>query len=217
VLVTLIAIFVSGIGRKLVKGILASRPSVKLQSLTAVSTVLIFAQLIVGATMRHQHAGLAVPDFPLAYGKVWPPMNAAFLQKINSQRLSAEQTNPITAWHIGLHMAHRLVALSIVWLVGTVAWRARREHGAGSLLARLTLAWSSIILLQAALGAATVLSNKAADVATAHVMLGALSLLAGTILSGLMLTRHPGSNADSECELSSGVGWVDDLAAGVRQ
>src|ERR1700722_660195 len=35
-------------------------------------TVLIFIQLLIAATMRHQHAGLSIPDFPLAYGKVWP-------------------------------------------------------------------------------------------------------------------------------------------------
>ena len=31
---------------------------------------LIFAQLILGATMRHEHAGLSINDFPLAYGQV---------------------------------------------------------------------------------------------------------------------------------------------------
>ena len=31
------------------------------------TTVLILVQLIFGATMRHQHAGLAIPDFPAAY------------------------------------------------------------------------------------------------------------------------------------------------------
>src|SRR5262249_6895961 len=31
------------------------------------TTLMIFLQLILGATMRHQHAGLAIPDFPLAY------------------------------------------------------------------------------------------------------------------------------------------------------
>ena len=33
------------------------------------ASILILIQLILGATMRHQHAGLAMPDFPLAYGK----------------------------------------------------------------------------------------------------------------------------------------------------
>src|SRR5205823_11520489 len=34
--------------------------------------LVIYAQLIVGATMRHNQAGLAVPDFPLAYGQLLP-------------------------------------------------------------------------------------------------------------------------------------------------
>ena len=75
--------------------------------------------------MRHQHAELAVPDFPLAYGKAWPPMDAAFLDKIHSERLGAEQLKPVTAFQIELQMAHRLVALSIILLVGCVARRAR--------------------------------------------------------------------------------------------
>ena len=133
--------------------------------------------------MRHQHAGIGVPDFPLAYGKVWPPMNAAFLDKINSRRLGSEQLNPVTAFQIGLQMAHRLVALTIVILVGCVAWKARREQGAGALPAKLAATWWGVVCLQAAIGVATIWSNKAADVATAHVLCGALSLQAGTILS----------------------------------
>jgi cytochrome c oxidase assembly protein subunit 15 len=84
-------------------------------------------------------------------------------------------------------MTHRLVALSIVLLVASVAWRSRRECGAGSFPSKLALAWLGIICLQAVLGAATVWSNKAADIATAHVLLGALALLAGTIVSWTVL------------------------------
>jgi heme a synthase len=187
VLVTLIAIFVSGTGRKLINAMKATRTSECLQWLTVGSTFLILLQLILGATMRHQHAGLAVPDFPLAYARLWPPMDAAFLQKINSRRLGMEHFNSITSFHIGLHMTHRLVALSILFLVASVAWKSWRERGAGSFLAKLSLAWLVIICLQAAFGAATVWSNKAADIATAHVLFGALSLLMGTILSWTVL------------------------------
>src|SRR5262249_20787701 len=114
VLVTLIAVLLSGVGRKLVNGIRNSRPSKKLRWLVAGATILILIQLILGATMRHQHAGLAVPDFPLAYGRVWPPLNTAFLQNINSQRLDLDQSKPITAFHVCVHMAHRFIALGIV-------------------------------------------------------------------------------------------------------
>ena len=97
------------------------------------TTVLVFAQLILGAVMRHQHAGLAVPDFPLAYGKLWPPMDAAFVEHINQQRLAAQDYKPITAQQIGLHMAHRLQALAILILSAVVGWVARHEQGRGSL------------------------------------------------------------------------------------
>ncbi len=47
------------------------------QRLFLAATLLILGQLALGATMRHQHAGLAIPDFPQAYGKVWPATDAA--------------------------------------------------------------------------------------------------------------------------------------------
>jgi len=43
--------------------------------------------------------------------------------------------------------------------------------------------WLGLILVQAVLGAATIWSNKAADIATSHVLVGALSLAFGAMLS----------------------------------
>jgi cytochrome c oxidase assembly protein subunit 15 len=191
VLVTLIALFSSGKAGGFAGSPRTTRISGSLYWLTICSASLLLIQLIVGAVMRHQHAGLAVPDFPLAYGKAWPPMDAAFLEKINSQRLGTEQLNPVTAFQIGLQMAHRIVALSIILLVGCVAWKAWREQGAGSFPAKFAAAWWGVVCVQAALGAATIWSNKAADVATAHVLYGALSLLAGTIfVVGLIIQKR---------------------------
>jgi heme A synthase len=39
----------------------------------AVTAGAVFLQLLVGAVMRHTKAGLAIPDFPLALGRVVPP------------------------------------------------------------------------------------------------------------------------------------------------
>jgi len=117
-------------------------------------------------------------------------MDAAFLKRINAQRLDTNQLNPVTTFQIALQMAHRLVALSIIVLIGCVAWKARREQGAGSLGARFAAAWFWLICVQAGLGAVTIWSNKAADVATAHVLCGALSLLAGTILTVGFIQRR---------------------------
>ncbi|MBI3882325.1 MAG: COX15/CtaA family protein [Verrucomicrobia bacterium] len=88
--------------------------------LTALA-LLVLTQLILGATMRHQHAGLAIPDFPLAYGKIWPDMDAQSVARYNQQRQEITETHAITAAQIGLQMAHRIVAVLILVLVAACA------------------------------------------------------------------------------------------------
>jgi cytochrome c oxidase assembly protein subunit 15 len=131
--------------------------------------------------MRHQHAGLAVPDFPLAYGKIWPPTDAAFLEETNRKRHDHRDFHPITAAQVHLHMTHRITACAILFLVGACAFFSRKTTGNPN-TARLTYLFFSLILIQATLGAYTVWSNKAADLATAHVAVGALSLVLGGLL-----------------------------------
>jgi cytochrome c oxidase assembly protein subunit 15 len=151
--------------------------------LLGVTTLLIFGQLVLAATMRHQHAGLAIPDFPLAYGKIWPAMDAQSLEWYNQHRIESMAVNPITSFQIGLQMAHRIVAGLIVIAVAVFAWRFRNEKPGYRISARLGFAWLALILSQAFLGAATIWSNKAADIATAHVVIGALSLAMGAIMT----------------------------------
>ena len=76
-------------------------------------TILIFVQLLIAATMRHQHAGLAIPDFPLAYGKIWPATTPEAIANYNAHRPPGTIGNPITAFQVNLQMIHRLVAYSI--------------------------------------------------------------------------------------------------------
>lgn len=154
-----------------------------LRSFLLIGVSLIFIQLVLGATMRHQHAGLAIPDFPLAYGKLWPAMDPASVASYNQNRFEVEAVNPITAFQIGLQMVHRLVALLIFCAVSICAWSARRQLGARHPVAQLALVWFGLIILQVILGAATIWSHKAADVATAHVVIGAFSLVAGALLT----------------------------------
>lgn len=155
--------------------------TVALRRLVLVTTVLIFCQLMIGATMRQQHAGLAIPDFPLAYGKIWPDTGAAAVQRYNEDRMNVIAENPITPFQIILQMVHRAVALAIVVLTATCARLTWRRLGKRDPLTRLALFWLGLILVQALLGAATIWSNKAADVATAHVLGGALSLVTGSL------------------------------------
>jgi cytochrome c oxidase assembly protein subunit 15 len=147
------------------------------------TTLLILLQLILGATMRHQHAGLAIRDFPLAYGKLWPATDAASVQQYNEQRVEITNFNPITAFQIELQMVHRIIAVLILCAVSFCAWQAGRKYSWQSPIAKLASFWLGLILCQVTLGAATVLSDKAADIATAHVLIGALSLATGAMIS----------------------------------
>jgi len=166
-----------------------------LRGLVLFTTILIFVQLIIAAAMRHQHAGLAISDFPLAHGKLWPDTSAEAVARYNAQRVSINAENPITAFQIELQMAHRVVALAILICVGIAVFCSRRCQSAERAVAppthvggyestvavRLSLFWLGLTLLQVGLGAATIWSNKAADVATAHVLVGALALAVGAL------------------------------------
>ena len=154
----------------------------RLGYLVALMTVITAVQLILGAAMRHQHAGLAIPDFPLAHGQLWPRVDPDSIALYNRQRVELNAQNPITAGGIVLQMTHRLVAGLILAGVGACAWQARRKRLGCLLLTRLTLVWLGMILIQASLGVATIWSGKSADVATIHVAVGALSLMAGAMI-----------------------------------
>ena len=99
---------------------------------------------------------------------------------------------PTTAAQIWLQMAHRTMAFVILGVVIAVAALTFSNP-----IARAASAWGAIwlamILCQVALGAWTVWSNKAADVATAHMALGALSLVVGVIFT-FRLFRASDSN-----------------------
>lgn len=152
-------------------------------SVLVLPTLLILVQLILGATMRHQHAGLSIPDFPLAYGKLWPATDAASVAHYNQLRMEAAGENAITATQIILQLLHRGMALLILAGVAGAAWLTRRRLGSRHILSRLALAWLGLLCLQVLLGAATIWSGKAADIATAHVLVGALSLALGALAS----------------------------------
>ena len=147
------------------------------------TTLLVFAQLILGATMRHQHAGLAIPDFPGAYGRIWPGLDADSIARYNQQRLDVNAVNPITAFQVVLQMAHRIMAVALLLLVAYSAWLARRRLGQQHPLSKVAAAWLGLVAVQIILGAATIWTGKSADLATAHVAFGALTLMTGTMLS----------------------------------
>ena len=152
-------------------------------------TILIFVQLLIAATMRHQHAGLAIPDFPLAYGKIWPSTSPEAIAQYNAQRVEINNISPITAFQVILQMVHRLVAVLILLGVVAAAFLARKKLGGADGLTKFAWFWTALLIAQVGLGMATIWTNKAADIATLHVMVGAISLLVGA-LWWLMATRR---------------------------
>jgi cytochrome c oxidase assembly protein subunit 15 len=144
-------------------------------------TILIFIQLLIAATMRHQHAGLAISDFPLAHGKIWPDTGAEAIARYNVERVEINNLKPITAFQVDLQMIHRLVAYTIFLGVAAAAFLSLKKLSGRDGLTKFAFVWLGLLTLQIALGAATIWTNKAADIATGHVMVGALALLAGAL------------------------------------
>lgn len=133
-----------------------------LRRLAAATTALTYAQIVLGATMRHNGAGLAIPDFPLAFGRLVPPV-----------------------WNMGvaIHFAHRLggviVALSILALAGHVLY----HHGRRRELTRPALLLVLLVSMQITLGAFVIWSGRDAVINTAHVVNGALVLATSLLLT----------------------------------
>lgn len=178
-----IALFTGRWWQKLPAKVAPVAGALNLRGFLMLGAVLIFGQLLIGATMRHQHAGLSIPDFPLAYGKIWPSLDSASIASYNAHRAEVTAVNPITAFQVILQMVHRLVAVLILCVVAFSAWAARGKLGAAHPVAKLTMTWLALILCQMLLGAATIWSDKAADIATGHVVVGALSLVCGVLLT----------------------------------
>jgi cytochrome c oxidase assembly protein subunit 15 len=133
-----------------------------LAAVSVATTTLLYAQVLVGATMRHMGAGLAIPDFPLAFGHVIPPQ-----------------------WNAGIavHFAHRAGALVVAGAILATAAYIWRHHRHERSLTRPALAASLLVVVQITLGAFTVLSGRDVAINTAHLVTGALLLASSLVLS----------------------------------
>jgi heme A synthase len=87
-------------------------------------------------------------------------------------------------------MSHRVIALFILGLVVGTVILANRKLGAGHVLSKASVFLLGLILIQAALGALTVLKYKPADIATLHVLFGALSLGTGALCVFVARTKE---------------------------
>jgi cytochrome c oxidase assembly protein subunit 15 len=133
-----------------------------LQKIATITTGWIYLQIVIGATMRHTDAGLAIPDFPLAFGQLIPPHWDA---------------------KIAIHFAHRIGALvAAALIIATTAHvfvHHRRRRG--------LVAPSALLLVllgaQVTLGALTVLTGKHYIINSLHVVTGAFVLVTSLVLT----------------------------------
>ena len=154
--------------------------------LPVATLALIYFQLGLGATMRHQHRDLAILDFPAAYGEVIPDVSPEALTRINTGR-ETRALSEVTAGQIWLQMAHRFGALLIAAGILTSAFLIYRSRAlAPAILITLSGVWVLLLAAQIALGAWTIWSNKAADIATAHVAIGATLFAVGVALVAMV-------------------------------
>lgn len=133
-----------------------------LRRIALTTTLLVYTQILLGATMRHTHAGLAIPDFPWAFGQVIPPV-----------------------WDAGvaIHFAHRMGALVVTLSILATAGHVLYHHGRHRELARPAILLVFLVAMQVTLGAFVIWSAKDPVTNTAHVVNGALVLGTSLVLS----------------------------------
>lgn len=185
-LLIVITLATSSLWRRISDADVSVAPARTLARVAIFTTIVIYLQLALGATMRHEHRDLSILDFPMAYGKVIPILTAEQLAKINEWR-NARALSEVTPFHIWLQMAHRFLALVIAVGVITCLVRSRGAGLRGTSLAQWSDTWFLLLAGQITLGAWVIWSNKAADIATAHVALGAILLALGVTISTISL------------------------------
>ena len=133
-----------------------------LQRVATATTVLVYAQILVGATMRHTGAGLAIPDFPLMFGHFIP-----------------DHWDP----KIAIHFAHRIGAAIVTLAAVATSAHVGYHHPRRGDLTRPATLILALVAAQVTLGALTVLSRRDVWINSLHVVCGALVLTTSLVLT----------------------------------
>jgi heme a synthase len=124
---------------------------------------MIFIQLVLGAVMRHFHAGLAIPTFPLTpEGTLFPRVR-----------------NP---W-IDIAFAHRFWAAAVALVAAVVISKSIGLARHSEVFAKYALALGGLLMVQFLLGASVIWFVRPPVPTSLHVLNGALVLLAAFALA----------------------------------
>jgi heme a synthase len=126
-----------------------------LQRRLVILVALVYIQVLIGATMRHTGAGLAIPDFPLAFGRVLPPLWTSA---------------------IAIHFSHRVGAVVVTAFALMTAAYIWRAHGDRPEFVRPSWLLVFLVAVQVSLGALVVLTGRQPVINTIHVATGAAVL-----------------------------------------
>ena len=143
---------------------------------------IVFLQIFAGAMVRHFGAGLAIPDFPLSFGRLVPPLREL----------------PVVINFI--HRCGSVVVLGAVIATFVRLRRFDRQHPL-RLLGNLLLA---VVSIQIFLGAYTIWSGRQPVITSLHVVTGASTLALSLVLAltarttGWRASRQPGALLASE-------------------
>jgi cytochrome c oxidase assembly protein subunit 15 len=134
----------------------------RLRRVSLTTTALIYVQILLGATMRHTEAGLAIPDFPLMFGGLVPDH-----------------------WdsRIAIHFAHRVGAMVVAGFIVATAGYILRHHRTRTALTIPARTLVALAAIQITLGGWTVLSGRAVWINSLHVVGGALVLATSLVVT----------------------------------
>lgn len=133
--------------------------------------VVFLIQLTLGAAVRHTNAALAIPDFPLHFGTLIPPLTQASLDAALARAGIAAD---IGIGQMYLHLAHRLFAWLVCAKALFVIWRVFQQMDWPDPVFAPSITIVSLLVVQVVLGITVVLSGEAAAVATTHQVVGAV-------------------------------------------
>lgn len=132
----------------------------------------LLVELALGAVMRHYNAGLAIPDFPLVFGGIVPP---------------------VFSFPVAVHFLHRVGAAVVMVLVAGTCWNLLRHHARQPALVRPGLLLAALTLFQIFLGGGIILTLRDPAWTVLHLVNGALLIATAGVLAlrGRMPARLP--------------------------
>jgi cytochrome c oxidase assembly protein subunit 15 len=137
--------------------------------------------------MRHSGAGLAIPDFPWAYGRLIPPFTPEALEAFHRALIYDFDLPRVKLAQVAIHFAHRAGVLVVTGVLTGLLVETFRRYRHERVFVGLASLSGILLVVQITLGALTVLMRKAVLPTTAHVAVGALML--ATTVSYLLQER----------------------------